>query len=363
MTPLLLLACAAPEPLDLPADPAARGVPVGVTTWTLEETTAEVWYPAADAEAASPTESPDFSAFVPASVSEVLGEVALPTLDSGAVRDAALRPPEAPYPVVLFSHGFGAFRVQSLDVVVHLASRGYVVVAPDHPGRMLGDLLPCLFSPVLEGCDLTAMVGADPGPEHLEAALERLEQEAAEGGFFEGAVDLSRLGVTGHSAGASSAAALGGEDERFSAVMPMSTSAAPAREVPTLLMSGTCDAVIPPEATREAFAGVSDGHLLEIAGAGHQAFSDICALDLPALAQELLVGRDDVNDTLLDSLELLAADGCPGYTPAAEGCEDFLDLETTQTIVRYYGTVFFDEALYGSGAGVAGGIWAEALVE
>lgn len=359
---LTLAACAAPEPLALPDDPAARGVPVGVSTWTLEHTTVEVWYPASDAAAGDPTEVVDLGAFIPASVTEVLGPVPLPELDPGAIRDAPLRTPEVPYPAVLFSHGFGGYRLQSLDFAVHLASRGYVVVAPDHPGRMLGDLLPCLFTPALDGCDLSGMAGDDPAPEHLEQALERLLAEAAEGGALEGAVDTGRLGISGHSAGAGSAATLGGEDERFSAVLPMSTSSAPDRDVPALLMAGTCDGVIPAASTEAAFEGMDQGHLLSIAGAGHLAFSDICALDMPALAEELLAGRDDVSDVMLEGLLLLAADGCPGYAPAVEGCQDFGDLDRAQEIVRHYSTVFFDQALYGAGQGPTDGAYAEAAL-
>ena len=46
----------------------------------------------------------------------------------------------APYPIVAFSHGLGGVRYQSASITEHLASHGYVVVAPDHPGSVLFDL-------------------------------------------------------------------------------------------------------------------------------------------------------------------------------------------------------------------------------
>jgi predicted dienelactone hydrolase len=43
-------------------------------------------------------------------------------------------------PVILFSHGFAGTRMQSRFLCTHLASRGYVVAAPDHTGNTFLDL-------------------------------------------------------------------------------------------------------------------------------------------------------------------------------------------------------------------------------
>jgi predicted dienelactone hydrolase len=105
---LLLGACSArPEPLNLPEDPAETGVPVGVRTVLASGLTVEVWYPAAEVHRGEPGSPIEVENFVPAAVQEALGDVEMPSLSSNAVRDAAVRVPESPYPVVLFSHGFG----------------------------------------------------------------------------------------------------------------------------------------------------------------------------------------------------------------------------------------------------------------
>lgn len=45
----------------------------------------------------------------------------------------------APLPVVLFSHGNGGLRYQSVFLTEHLASHGYLVAAPDHVGNTTFD--------------------------------------------------------------------------------------------------------------------------------------------------------------------------------------------------------------------------------
>ena len=116
----------APEPLVLPEEPAESGVPVGVRTEDWGGTEVEVWYPASDATTGA-SEAVDFNRWMPASVEALLGPVDLPLIPTDAVRDAQLRVPETPYPVVFFSHGFGGTHSQSTDLTVHLASRGYVL--------------------------------------------------------------------------------------------------------------------------------------------------------------------------------------------------------------------------------------------
>ncbi len=371
---LFLLACTdaaddsgavtVPEPLLLPSDPAENGVPVGVTTVRAHDQTMEVWYPAPDAAATEVTEQADFGQFVPASVTDVIGPITFPVVEMGAVRDAALRVPEAPYPVVVFSHGFGGMRIQSIDYAVHLASRGYVVVAADHPGRMMTDLLPCMFQPALDGCDLSGMTGDDPAVEDVGDVADWLGEAASEG-FFAGALDLDRLAMSGHSAGGGTVQSIAESDDRFTAFAALAAGAAPATSAPFLLMGGTCDAFASDASMVDAHAAVTGSELVRIVDAGHLAFSDLCELDLLALANDLLVDRDDINSFLLDQLVALASDGCPVAVPepSLESCGDaYLPLAVSDPIVRYYSTVFFDAALRGTGPGVSGGIYAEADV-
>jgi len=46
---------------------------------------------------------------------------------------------EEPRPVLLFSHGYGGIRWQSTEITEHLATHGYIVVAPDHTANTFLD--------------------------------------------------------------------------------------------------------------------------------------------------------------------------------------------------------------------------------
>jgi predicted dienelactone hydrolase len=56
-----------------------------------------------------------------------------------ALRDAAPNPQDAPYPLVIVSHGYPGSRVLMLWLTENLASKGYLVVALDHTESTHGD--------------------------------------------------------------------------------------------------------------------------------------------------------------------------------------------------------------------------------
>ncbi len=345
-----------PEPMDLPSDPAERGVPVGQATVNALVQVAEVWYPASDDYIDVATDAADFEQFVPASLVEKVGAVSFPSIDSMAVRDADPRQPEGDgYPVVVFSHGLGGMRIQSLDYAAHLASRGYVVVAVDHPGRRFEDLIPCVFTPALDGCDLSGF-STDPAVDDVDMLVDWV----MDGGLDDYFGDASRLGVSGHSAGGGTTVTVASDDARIDAALVMAAPGLPERG-PGLVMGASCDGFV---AIDDVRAAGESGEVVVIEGAGHLAFSDMCELDLVGLAETLLAPRDDVNQALLAQFLALASDGCAGSVPSEEVCAatEYLPLETSDPIVRHYATVFFDYTLNGAGDGVRAGAYDEAEV-
>ncbi len=358
---LVLLACSPTEPLDLPADPGVRGVPVGVRTVEARDQVFDVWYPAANDEALEPTEIVDLGDFAPPAVIDHLGATELAQVTTGAVRDAVPRNLEAPAPVVLFSHGWGGFRLQSFTYAEHLASRGYVVVSADHPGRHLADVLPCVFSPPLDGCDPSL---DDPAPEDLDDLIAWLENAAVDpDGFLDDRLDLDRLGLSGHSAGGGTTETVGDPDPRFGALLPMASAVTISRtDASVLTLGGSCDPYADNAATSEA---LDQGQLLQLVDAGHMAFSDLCRMDVVGLADTYLAGRDDLNELWVDQLVELASNGCPGATPPEDldGCGGaFMDLDRSDAILTTAATLFFDQALRGEGAGVTADRFEDAVL-
>ena len=340
------------EPLELSADPSEPGVPVGVRTVQWEGRALEVWYPASDRTEGAP-EAVDLGGWLPDSVTERLDGLELPPVPTRAVRDAPIRQTGERLPLIVFSHGFGGMRVQSVDLTSHLASRGYVVVATDHAGRSVAELLPCLFQPPAEGC---ALAFDDPAPPDVDAIL----AWAGAAGPFEAVIDVDRIGLFGHSAGGGTTTTVGEADPRIDAILPMAGGGVVQRDVPALYLAGACDSTVPAADTRAA-AAASGAPYVEVAGAGHLAFSDLCTLDLAALAAPL-EGRDDVNPTFLDLVTSLGTDGCVGATPTVDGCDAYADPATTAAPIRHVVTAHFDRHLR-SGADDPVGDWPALTLE
>lgn len=341
MTVLALVACA--PALSLPDDVSVDGAAVGVRTVAIDGRTVDVWYPA---EAGGTPESIDLDALLPQPFLDHVGDATLPDMPTRAVRDAVPLVSREPYPVVLFSHGLGGFRDQSVDYTVHLASRGYVVLSADHVGRRFQDILPCLFAPPLEGCDLSALAD-DPGPADLAAMADWIGSLPDDDALAP-IVDPERLGISGHSAGGLSVGAFGTDDARVRAIFTMAMGPVVARDVPMRSLAGTCDGVVARASVEEGVEASVDAELVVAEGAGHLAFTDMCVLDIDAFAAEWLDDRDDLSSVIYKSIVGLGTDGCPGRVPDIdEGCDQdaYQDLSVSQTFVRAQSTEFFDARL------------------
>eukprot|EP00908_Phaeocystis_cordata_P014543 Transcript_25652.p1 GENE.Transcript_25652~~Transcript_25652.p1 ORF type:complete len:437 (-),score=129.94 Transcript_25652:54-1364(-) len=313
--------------------------PVGVTTIQFDDHSrtdpssggprrlqTEIWYPAA-AEAAN---------LQPGRYSEYLGRGAIPgsikaaeesdaiggyrdgltieQLDAewpgAAVRDARPHTPEqwapgtlpgAKWPLVLFSHGSGAFRASYIYFTEFLASQGFCVVACDHAGsarytQVDGEVV----KP--GGARSTRKQMETDRPADLLFLLDRMGTLAAGGDSrFAGRLDTSRCALTGMSFGGwASAQALEARDPRVKAAIlqcpslamsgaaaghpPLASAARADRATPTLVMLGTEDTVIGEEgnAAGRAYYETHTGprQLLEIKRGGHVSFTS-CELYNP----------------------------------------------------------------------------------
>ncbi len=121
--------------------------------------------------------------------------------------DADGIPLDRPAPTIVISHGFGSNRETFAYLATHLASHGFVVAVPEHPGSNTEQL-----EALASG---RASVVIDPEefinrPLDVSYLLDELERRAQFDTGFQGRVDVSRVGVFGQSLGAYTAIALAG---------------------------------------------------------------------------------------------------------------------------------------------------------
>jgi pimeloyl-ACP methyl ester carboxylesterase len=268
-------------------DPSVRGVwPVGARTVTIDGLTTEVWYPATPgSDAGVPALRYDIRLALPATEAAKIPDGDNPWQSCDCARDLPLDAARGPFPVIVFVHGTAAFRHQSLALVTHWASRGFVVVAADHPGLVLGDLL-------------AMACGSTPPAQNLGADLDRLfaaiAAPAGDLAFLAGRVDSTRVAVTGHSAGGNAAAAASTR-AGVHVVIPMASvrsTMASADLKSSLFFAGTLDSIASPGQVKNAWlASPAPRRYVAIEDGGHLAFSDLCATknaagqDLLAIAQ------------------------------------------------------------------------------
>lgn len=255
-------------------DPFRRGrFPVGVRTFGIESGLArsisvEIWYPAHDEVRGQDLDraSRDTYTMFPGA----------PVAWQAAVRDAP--PRGGTFPLVVFSHGFGGHRRQSTFLCTHLASHGYIVAAPDHTGNTAFELMQRATSGSFDRAGAFRDTIRDrPGDVSrvIDAVLSRFDS-----------VDRARVAMTGHSFGGWTALRVVGEEPRINVVATLATAAGHPRLrelidfewrrlVPTLVIAGDCDAIVPVDGVRACYAGIrAPKKMVVIHRADHMHFCD-----------------------------------------------------------------------------------------
>lgn len=254
--------------------------------------------------------------------------------------DAPVRPSPEGWPVILYSPGGSVPRSFGTAVVEDLASRGYIVVTIDHTyetsavefpdGRVLTEQLPdddradvvlkmldVRVHDVRYVLDQLAVIRAGGNP---DAAQRSLPAELAT------TIDLSRIGIFGHSAGGATAAQAMYEDDRIAAGINMDGTlgympdhplpvARHGLDRPFMLINagynrdGAVDSHLTAE-DRNAFWRNSRGWKIDLSvpEGMHYTFTDYQVL-LPALAGRLSLAPQVVQNTIgtVDPARILAA--------------------------------------------------------
>ena len=189
------------------------------------------------------------------------------------VRDAPLDGSGGPYPLLMFSHGSCGYALQSTFFTPLLATYGFVVVAPPHPGNTLADYPNCNTPQAIAN-------SAQERPQDIIYVLDQMlaANDDSTSPFF-GAIDPARLGMSGHSFGGFTTYRDVALDPRFKVAMPLAPAVrgSPVLTIPSLNMIGQIDTYVSIPAVRTAYANASPPKfLVEIPNAGHFAFSNGC---------------------------------------------------------------------------------------
>ncbi len=240
-------------------NPFVRGSrPVGTRKYNWTDTArdhtmpVDVWYPA--------TEAHRDQDMTPATMDTYEIVPGMGESSQYAVKDAEALSGE--FPLIVFSHGFGASRRQSTFFCTHLASHGYVVAAMDHVGNTTADMISGVGSP------------GDP------AVIDRFIVSRPQDASFVISQMLNcasghsvlpeQVGMSGHSFGGWTALKTLESDTRVKAVLLLApaggfTSADPedpfatslsfqwGREVPTLYLVSDLDSITPLEGMQDLY--------------------------------------------------------------------------------------------------------------
>ncbi len=296
--------------------------------------TAEMWYPAA--EGTEPGTAYD----------TVLRDGETPTtLHGQAARDADASD-AGPFPLVVISHGYPGNRYLMSHLGEALASRGFVVVAPDHTDSTYSDQTvfgSTLYNRPLDQAQVIDAMADDPEMAGLVDADRAAVVGYSMGGY--GALIFGGAGVTegalglpfapvqdllaGHRAGSDSHEAL--MDDRLRAIVAIGpwgmnagfwdSEGLAGLRVPALIMAGDQDDISGYGPMRAIFEGATGTtrHLLTFMNAGHNA-----AAPIPAPAESWAV-----SETL-------------GWAPFAHYADPVWDTLRMNNIAQHFVAAFLD---------------------
>jgi predicted dienelactone hydrolase len=193
----------------------------------------------------------------------------------GGTPDAPLAAGLSSLPLVVFSHGSCGFQEQSIYLTSWLASYGFVVAAPPHPGNSTAEILTCRSAPAV--ADSFANRPAD-----IRYVIDQmLALNTAPDGFFSGAIDPARIGVSGHSFGGLTTLRVSAADARVVAGLALAPvtrsiqSEIAAIDIPIMIQVGELDGLLADARLAYGLLGPPK-YLLEIARMTHSPFSDLC---------------------------------------------------------------------------------------
>jgi hypothetical protein len=325
-----MLGCGKRNSREIPRDLAARGPwSVGALNLTLVDgLNTEIWYPAVPgSEEGRKNVTYDLRDHIPnpSKVSDQENPIQI----CDCYRNLPLDTEYGPYPVIVFVHGAGGFLSQDMELMTHWASRGFVVLASDHPGIMFEDMV------------LGKMASYNPAGD-VRKTLRALKNHEGASAFLEGQLKQDRIGAMGHSAGAVGVATLGNDVQVI--IFHSGGGLVNPQPETAMYISGTVDfgyAMI----QGMYQIGQPDKRALYLKGGGHLVGTSLCGLrdprdpsrDLLDIVQEYRIGGPmaDFAEILFQGCNEVANDSHGRYINEVVGIDIF----------RYATTGLFEDVL------------------
>ena len=202
------------------------------------EFVAQAWYPARTSDSNPPIPwSEDWEIVAPA----LAREMGLPSWFWNHTRHTPSHARESAnvatgtFPVLIYSHGWGGMRTNTLNQIEHLVSNGYIVIAPDHTYAAVATVFEdgeVLYKdpeaipdpagvPESEYTDSVSNLVETIAGDLITVLTELEEGETGAFSYLAASIDLNRIGVYGHSAGGGAAIKVCLEMEQCGAVLAM----------------------------------------------------------------------------------------------------------------------------------------------
>ena len=322
--------------------PYGVGLQTSTVTAGKRELEATVWYPS-DAETGT-TPMTDlvpeadravFAGLIDDAPPECVRATAEGTLDATIA--------EGTFPVVMVSHCYSCLGLSSGFIAERLASHGVIVIGVTHAGGSLFD-----------------SVAGNPGPLNGEFLQTRSEDVIntfdvlSESGELAAAMDTSRLGVFGHSYGATTTGLVLQSDDRFSAgvaiaapiqnpLLPGVDTAEVAEPMLYLLMEedNSIQTIGNNLLRTNAMSMPAGSWLVELADAGHWSPSDLCGV-----VDDFMPGcGEDVRQTDGTPFTYLSADEGRSITASYVTAFFALHLQDDAAAEDYLGTAAPDDTV------------------
>jgi predicted dienelactone hydrolase len=318
-----------------PAYEAAGPYAAGVTSLKLSSgADVEVWYPAAKASVAGQTQDIfSISMLLPPALKSLVPADIDPKYPTGAYRDVPAST-DGPFPLVMFSHGYAAYPTMYASLTTHLASWGYVVVAPDHTER---DLLAALAAG-LSTTTTAAPTDSVDASVQAQATQQRVVGQDAQtllaardvavtasqdpASVLHGTINAAEQATIGHSAGAAAAAQAAVTDvdpavKTFVLISGTGPGGTPPPSKPGMVLTGGNDHVAA-LANETAYYEKMNApkRLVVIQQAGHNSFDDICEIGKDQGGLLAIAAKVHIN--VPSTLGRLFDDGCTSSYPDAK---------------------------------------------